>query len=98
MVLKLPVPTTQPRVLMQSIGYFEFHDPNTGEMSYVRRLATNFYPRFHVYIELTPDHLRLNLHLDQKKPSYAGFTKHNGEYDGPTIDKEADRIYGLLAK
>lgn len=96
MILRLQLPTVQPRVLMQRAGYAEFHDPRSGEVSYTRRLGALFYPRFHVYLEEQADHLRLNLHLDQKQPSYPGFTKHSGEYNGPTVEAEADRLYQAL--
>jgi len=38
------------------------------------------------------------LHLDQKQPSYGtkGVHAHNGEYFGPMIDEEADRIREIL--
>jgi hypothetical protein len=83
---------------MQQAGYFEFTDPRSGEISYVRRLGTHFYPRFHVYLEPKTDHLRLNLHLDQKQPSYPGFTKHSGEYNGSTVEAEAERLYTVLGR
>lgn len=83
---------------MQRLGYVEFHDPRSGEVSYTRRLATHFYPRFHAYLEPDGDQLRINLHLDQKQPSYPGFTKHSGEYSGPAIESEADRIYAVVSQ
>lgn len=89
-------PQYTPRVLMQRAGYSEFTDPRTGEISYTRRLGTHFYPRFHVYIEAERDGLRLNLHLDQKQPSYPGFRKHSGEYNGTTVEAEMDRILHVL--
>ena len=96
MIIRLPWPAVQPRVLLQRAGYHEFLDPNTGETSFVRRLGTHFYPRFHLYPEQEGEKLRLNLHLDQKKPSYQGFRKHSGEYDGPTVEAESERLYQLL--
>lgn len=78
--------------MMQRAGYAEFRDPNTGETSYTRRLGTHFYPRFHVYIEEQNNGLRVNLHLDQKQPSYPGFRKHSGEYDGATVEAEMERL------
>lgn len=81
---------------MQRAGYVEFHDPRSGEVSYTRRLTVGFYPRFHVYLEPHSDYLRLNLHLDQKQPSYAGFKKHSGEYDGSTVEAEAERLHVAL--
>lgn len=93
MIIRLP-DTGQPVVnVLRRIGYTPFLDPNTGEQSYVRRLGTYFYPRFHVYPEIVQSELRVNLHLDQKKPSYNGFRKHSGEYTGPAVEAEADRIY-----
>lgn len=91
---RLPMP---PRQLVRRLSYGEFVDPRTGEVSYVRRLSNNFYPRFHVYIEKKPDGIWLNLHLDQKQASYSGQTMHSGEYDGEIVEQEGKRILGLLA-
>lgn len=92
MILRLRKPAVTASVALQRVGYAPFRDPNTGETSYVRRLASNFYPRFHIYAEEKGEELVIKLHLDQKKPSYVGFTKHSGEYDGPVVEKECDRI------
>lgn len=97
MIIRVPKPAYPPRVAMQRAGYVEFRDPNTGETSFVRRLGINFYPRFHVYAEEHGNELRVNLHLDQKQASYAGTRKHSGEYDGPLVEQEAERIYNMLA-
>jgi hypothetical protein len=90
--LILKQPAYPPRVMMQRAGYAEFRDPRTGEISYIRRLGTQFYPRFHVYFEEQANGLRVSLHLDQKKVSYEGVKKHNGEYNGPTVETEMERI------
>lgn len=92
MKIFFPPPAYPPRIMMQRAGYVEFRDPNTGETSYTRRLGTHFYPRFHVYLEEHPRQLQLNLHLDQKQPSYQGGRKHSGEYDGTTVEAEAERL------
>lgn len=81
---------------MQGAGYYEFQDPRTGEISYVRRLGTQYYPRFHVYVVEEGNGYRINLHLDQKQASYEGFTKHSGEYGGPLVEEEAGRIYSAI--
>lgn len=96
MILRIPKPAYQPRVVLRQAGYTEFRDPNTGETSFVRRLGTNFYPRFHLYVAQEGTQLRLNLHLDQKQPSYQGSAKHSGEYDGPTVEAEFQRLYTAL--
>src|SRR3989338_10126679 len=38
----------------------------------------------------------LNLHLDQKKPSYAGAHAHNAEYEGELVEAEGKRLEGLI--
>jgi len=37
-----------------------------------------------------------SLHLDQKQPSYQGSHAHSGEYFGPVVETEADRIKEIL--
>ena len=75
---------------LRECNYAPFHE------SYVRPLAAHGFPRFHIYINETEDQYILNLHLDQKKPSYGKETAHSGEYDGPIIEKEATRIKSLI--
>lgn len=77
---------------MRRCGYAPFHD------SYVRVLGAGGYPRFHVYIDDLPDKYALNLHLDQKRPSYGQETAHSGDYEGPQVEAEADRIVDELYK
>jgi len=60
--------------------------------SFIRPLQSSDYPRFHLYIEKRENELILNLHLDQKKPIYKGSPAHAGEYDGPVVEQEAQRI------
>ena len=96
MIIRLPDSGQPVTKVLRSIGYTPFVDPKTGEQSFVRRLGTYFYPRFHVYPEIVKGELVVNLHLDQKKASYSGFRKHNGEYNGPTVEAEAERIYTAL--
>ncbi len=89
----------EPRQLIRRAGYAEFRDPNTGETSYVRRLAAgNFYPRFHVYLMTRGDKHLVSLHLDQKKPSYGVGHAHSGEYSGRVVEEEAVRIKQAIAR
>ena len=92
MIIHVGRPSVQLRVVLRQAGYAEFNDPRSGQVSYVRRLGTHFYPRFHLYADEQPNQLRLNLHLDQKQPSYAGSHQHSGEYDGSLVETEADRL------
>jgi len=50
------------------------------------------YPRFHIYIKEGKDNYLINLHLDQKRPSYGKYTAHSGEYNSETVKIEAKRI------
>src|SRR3989344_3925714 len=82
--------------LMLRAGYHEHNDINTGKTSYVRRLRGDYYPRFHVYIEERDGRISLNLHLDQKKPSYPGAHAHNADYDGSVVNAELSRLAAAI--
>lgn len=85
--------------LLRSAGYAVFRDPNTRETSYTRRLGSNFYPRFHIYINREDSNeIELTLHLDQKKPSYEGQKAHSGEYAGDVVQREGERIQSLASR
>ncbi len=75
---------------LRKCGYAPFHD------SYVKVLSASGYPRFHIYTSQTDSQHILNLHLDQKRPSYGKETAHSGEYDGKVVEKEAERIEDLV--
>ena len=77
--------------LLRGIGYhFLDKDEKTGELNFTRPMRG--FPRFHIYLKIDDESLTFNLHLDQKKPIYKGATAHSGEYDGATIEQEAERI------
>lgn len=84
-----------PRQFLRRAGYAEISN-REGEVSYARVFGPGGYPRFHVYLEETSENFTINLHLDQKKPVYAGHTAHNGEYDGEVIEGEAARIRAII--
>lgn len=84
-----------PDFLIRRCGYGQIRDNKSGQISYVRRLRTDFYPRFHLYVN-SDDPLVLNLHLDQKKVSYEGYTAHSGDYDSENVKQEAQRIYNVI--
>lgn len=79
-------------------GYATSRDPNVRETSFVRRLGSYFYPRFHLYIGAVGNgQAQLNLHLDMKQPSYGQGHAHSGEYDGEQVEAEAARIRATVA-
>lgn len=71
---------------LRKCGYAPFHE------SYVRTLSGSGYPRYHVYVGEDDEKYILNLHLDQKRPSYGKETAHSGEYEGKVVEDEADRM------
>ncbi len=79
---------------MRRAGYsFVRKDNTTGEEEYKRRLSGGDYPKFHAFLKRTRDSISVNLHLDQKKPTYGGYTAHSGEYeDSEVLEKEAENI------
>lgn len=85
--------------LMRQCGYFFVREEN-GELAFSRPLGASRsgYPRFHIYAKLNDvsRETLLNLHLDQKKPSYEGTSAHAGEYDGVVVEAEAARIRQIL--
>ena len=92
--------------IMRTIGYQPAYFQNEGEVSIVRQIGRNDYPRFHLYIKpasakasdglAKANYYIFSLHLDQKKPSYEGQTGHSGDYDGDVVEGEAQRIKNLL--
>jgi len=87
-----------PASALRRCGYhFERSHPATGEISAARDLGAGGFPRFHAYAKISGRDLEINLHLDQKKPSYLGTSTHGGEYAGQIIEQEAERIRSLLS-
>ena len=76
----------------RKIGYVIIDAKENSEYNLVRKLTGNHYPRFHIYVKQRGEHFDFSLHLDQKKPIYKGVHAHAGEYEGPVVEAEADRI------
>ncbi len=87
-----------PLVVLRSAGYSPFTDPKTGDESFIIRLTSEFYPRFHLYVAERGSEVTLSLHLDQKKSSYGAGNMHGGEYEGATVEKEMRRIDSWVGK
>lgn len=94
-----------PASALRRCGYhFERNLQETGEMSFARTFGAGGFPRFHAYVKTDPStssgliKMQINLHLDQKKPAYAGTHAHSGEYEGELVEREASRIKAILMK
>ena len=85
--------------ISREIGYVIIDTKENGEYNMVRKLDRDNYPRFHAYVTQQGTTYNFSLHLDQKKPVYeaSGSHAHNGEYFGPIIENEADRIKNSLS-
>ena len=80
-------------LFLRQAGYHNIVDRRSGQESFVRRLRSDFYPRFHLYADEEGEVLVLNLHLDQKRPIYVGAPHaHNAEYDGEVVESEIARL------
>lgn len=84
---------SKPELIMRRSGYGFLRDRQSGQDSYVRRLGSGFYPRFHAYLSEN----YINLHLDQKQASYDGVSAHSGEYDSEVVEREGERIKKIMA-
>ena len=79
--------------LARKIGYIP-KEVVGEELNLVKQIRGDKYPRFHIYLKEDRERnlLFFSLHLDQKKPSYAGSHAHSGEYAGKVVEDEAERI------
>lgn len=83
-------------VVARELGYLIIDTDANGQYNLVRKLGINNYPRFHAYVKQNGYDYYFSLHLDQKAPIYKGTHAHNGEYFGPVVEDEADRIKTVL--
>ena len=93
--MKISIPSgLNPVDVIRRSGYGSVLDRRATEPSFARHMGRGLYPRFHVYINGNV----LNMHLDQKQASYEGSSMHSGEYDGDTVEREANRIQEIIRK
>src|SRR3989338_4001358 len=74
------------RNVLRRLGYGE-QRTRAGQISYVKRVAGERFPRYHAYVEDMNDGIQVNLHVDQKEASYEGTSTHAGEYEGPIVEQ-----------
>ncbi len=85
------------RNLMRRLGYGE-HRGYGEQLSYARRASGADFPRYHAYVEDVDGGMQINLHVDQKAASYRGSHAHGGEYEGPLVEREMERIVSSIAR
>ena len=86
---------------MRRAGY-GYQKEGSGEVAFTRRMGASPFPRYHAYVSEADSRkpiagsqqreLMINLHIDQKEPTYGGNRAHSGEYNGPVIQQECDRL------
>lgn len=82
---------------MRRAGY-GYQKEGSGEVAFTRRVSASPFPRYHAYVHEGRREkgevrsIEVNLHLDQKETTYQGSRAHSGEYDGPLIVQELDRL------
>jgi hypothetical protein len=86
-----------PERVARLAGYAYLPGRGGSQDSFIRVLARSGYPRFHLYINQEDDKIIFNLHLDQKRPSYAGAAAHNAEYNGQAVEAEMERIKTIVS-
>ena len=79
-------------IISREIGYKIIDTREGPEYNLVRKLGVDNFPRLHIYVKENGRDFSFSLHLDQKAPSYEGSHAHSGEYFGPIVEDEADRI------
>lgn len=90
----LTVPAgVQPQRLINRCGYATHRDRHAVQQSFVRLVGSYAFPRFHLYVNhIDEQGMHCSLHLDQKQPTYIQGHTHSGEYDGPPVEAEVERI------
>ena len=84
------------RNLMRRLGYGE-QRTRVGQISFVRRISGERFPRYHAYVEDQNGGIQVNLHVDQKEASYEGTSAHAGEYVGSLVEREMVRVEAFVA-
>lgn len=83
---------------MRELGYSTLPLSKNKALNFQKRLTADIYPRLHIYVKEGRGARILNIHLDQKKASYEGYSAHSGEYEGELVENEIKRIQEYLKK
>lgn len=96
MHFKFKKPNTNIIDLIRQAGY-SFRGRVGSEMAFMKRVGLSEYPHFHIYLKEERENYILNLHLDQKEPSYKGAPKHGAEHSSELVVKEMERIKNTIS-
>ncbi len=76
-------------LILRTAGYHPEVKWHTGELSFIKAVSGRPFPRFHIYVDEKAEGWMVNIHLDQRAPTYEGTSAHAGEYEGPLLVEEA---------
>lgn len=103
--MRITITTTDTALTFMRRAGYGFQKEGSGETAFVRRVSGSPFPRFHAYVMETASRqpqavsqlreLTINLHVDQKAPTYQRGRAHSGEYDGSPVEQEAARLREL---
>jgi len=93
-----PYKKYSPQILIRRCGYARIKSRYSPEISYIRRLTSQPFPRFHIHIQEFPEYFEVNLHLDQKMVRGKGIKAHALEEEGEVLENEARRITAVIKK
>lgn len=83
---------------IRQLGYASFTHSKTGQINFQKRLSQDLYPRFHIYVDEKNGKKLINLHLDQKKPTYIQGQAHMAEYESEVLRQEKIKIEKAIAE
>jgi hypothetical protein len=86
-------------MMMRRAGYVLIGDyMENAEMSFIKTITIDDYPRFHVYLRIHPDSqmVAFNLHIDQIRSVFKNYPDHGAEYEGEVVENEAERILNTI--
>lgn len=99
--MRIVITTTDTALTFMRRAGYGYQKEGSGEIAFVRRVSGSPFPRYHAYVmererkERGTRNLEINLHVDQKAPTYQRGRAHAGEYDGPLVEQEATRFRTL---
>lgn len=80
-------------LVLRGLGYYQLND------AYVKRLTTDYYPRFHIYQQFEDEQsITFTLHLDQRKGRHEGIKAHAADDDSELVQQEVIRIQQAFSK
>lgn len=96
--MRLSITTTDNATTFMRRAGYGYQKEGSGEIAFVLRVSGSPFPRYHAYVmereskEQGTRNLEINLHVDQKAPTYQRGRAHAGEYDGSLVEQEATRL------